>query len=264
MSQIEKLILKSDFDVIKSNKLIKFKSITHGFFNKKGGISKGIYKSLNCGPGSNDKVKNINKNLALVSHKIGCKKKNLVLLNQIHSSKFHVINNFPKKKLIGDGAITTKKNIALCILAADCAPVFIFDPINKIIAAAHVGWKGAYKKILKKILKRLVKFGSKKYNLVAAIGPCIAQGNYEVKSTFKKKFLNQNNKHMKYFKIQRKIIYFNLGDFIKGQLVDFGVKNIEVIKKDTYNKKNNFFSSRSSLKNQENDYGRNISVIMIK
>ena len=88
--------------MIKSKKLIKYKLIAHGFFNRKGGVSKGIYKSLNCGPGSNDKLKNINKNLTIVSNKIGCKKKNLILLKQNHSSKFHVINNPPKKKIMGD------------------------------------------------------------------------------------------------------------------------------------------------------------------
>ena len=253
-----------DSKLIKSKKLIKYKLIAHGFFNRKGGVSKGIYKSLNCGLGSNDKLKNINKNLTIVSNKIGCKKKNLILLKQNHSSKFHVINNPPKKKIMGDGLITRKKEIALCILAADCAPVFIFDPINKIISAAHVGWKGAYKKILIKMIKKFIKFGSIKSNILIAIGPCIAQRSYEVKTDFRKKFLNQDKKYTKYFKKVKKIMYFNLGDFIKGQLVDFGVKNIDVIKKDTYNKKNNFFSSRSSLKNRENDYGRNISVIMIK
>ena len=250
--------------MIKSNKLIKYKSINHGFFNREGGVSKGIYKSLNCGPGSNDKSENIAKNLMIVANKIGCKKKNLILLNQVHSSKFYTINYLPIRKLRGDGLITKKKNIGLCILAADCAPVFIYDPINKIIAAAHVGWKGAYKKIVIKIAKKFIEFGSKKNNLVIVIGPCIAQESYEVKDDFKKKFLNQDKKYLKYFKTKKKIIYFNLEDFIKGQLIDFGVKNIDVIKKDTYNKKNNFFSSRSSLKNRENDYGRNISVIMIK
>ena len=249
--------------MIKSKKLSKYKSISHGFFDSEGGVSKGIYKSLNCGAGSYDKKTNINKNLIIVSKKLSFKKKNLILLNQIHSSKFFVIKNIPKIKLKGDGLITNKKNIALGILTADCAPVFIFDPIKKVIAVAHVGWRGAYKKIIIKIIKKLIILGSKKENIITTVGPCIAQQNYEVKQDFKTKFLKQTKKNKKYFKIIGKKIYFSLRDYIKGQLKDLRIKNIEIIKKDTYNRKNNFYSSRRS-KTNNHDYGRNISIIMIK
>ena len=92
--------------MIKSKKLSKYKTISHGFFDSKGGVSKGIYKSLNCGMGSHDKKKNINKNLTIVSKKVSFKKKNLILLNQIHSNKFFLIKKIPKIKLKGDGAST--------------------------------------------------------------------------------------------------------------------------------------------------------------
>ncbi len=249
--------------MIKSKKLSQYKFISHCFFNNKGGVSKGIYKSLNCGPGSKDKKSNINKNLNIVSNKIGFKRKNLLLLNQIHSSKFFILKNKPRTKFKGDGMITSKKNIALGILTADCAPIFICDPVKKIIAATHAGWKGAYKKIVKKVIKKMLNMGSKKVNIITVIGPCIDQKNYEVQKDFKKKFLNETKNNKKYFKIIKKKIYFSLRDYIKGQLEDIGIKNIEIIKKDTYNRKNNFFSSRRSKKNNH-DYGRNISVIMIK
>ena len=114
-----------------------------------------------------------------------------------------------------------------------------------------------------KIIKKLIILGSKKENIITTIGPCITQQNYEVKQDFKKKFLKQAKKNKKYFKIVKKKIYFSLRDYIKGQLKDLGIKNIEIIKKNTYNRKNNFYSSRRSKKNNH-DYGRNISVIMIK
>ena len=249
--------------MISSKILINNRNISHGFFDRRGGVSKGIYKSLNCGFGSRDKQKNINENLKIVSKKIGFKRKNLLLLNQIHSNKFFLIKKKPLIKPTGDGAITNKKNIALGILTADCAPVFIFDPEKKVIAVAHAGWRGAYNKILIKIINKLVHLGSKKENIIAVIGPCIAQKNYEVQQDFIKKFLNQTKNNKKYFKIVRKKIYFSLRDCLKGQLEDIKIKNIEIIKKDTYNRKNNFFSSRRSKKNNH-DYGRNISVIMIK
>ena len=98
---------------LKSKKLVKFKNVSHGFFGKKGGVSNGIYSALNCGPGSNDKISNVKKNLKIVSKKFKVSPKNLILLKQTHSNKCHFILKRPSKKLIGDGLITTKKNLAL-------------------------------------------------------------------------------------------------------------------------------------------------------
>ena len=137
--------------MIKSKKLKKFNNIKHGFFNNKGGVSSGIYKSLNCGIGSDDNKKDVLKNLKIVSEKIDIKKK-LILLNQLHSNKIYFVNKIPKKKLSGDGLISNARNIAIGILTADCAPIFFFDPKKNIIGAAHAGWKGAYKNINKDII----------------------------------------------------------------------------------------------------------------
>ena len=195
-------------NLIKSKKLKKFKSVNHAFFNKVGGKSEGIYKSLNCGIGSKDSKFKVIQNLNIVKKKIGCKNNNLVLLHQKHSSKFYYINKTPKKKLIGDGLITNKKNIGLGILTADCAPVLIFDKHKKTIGAAHVGWKGAYKKILVKMIKFFIKKGSKIENIIVVIGPCIQQKNYEVKKDFFKRFVNQDKKNRIYFKkIKKKNIF---------------------------------------------------------
>ena len=247
-----------------SKKLIKFKNIRHGFFNREGGVSKGIYKSLNCGPGSKDKIKNIKKNIEKVCKKIGCNKKNLILLDQVHSNIVHNVNRVTKKKLKGDSLITNKKGIALGILTADCAPVFIYDPVNNLISALHAGWKGAYKKIVSTTLRKFKSSGSNLNDLIVVIGPCIGKENYEVRNDFLDKFIKQERSNKKFFKTKRNKIYFSLTDYIKEQLLKFGVKNIEIIKKDTYLLSNNFFSARRSIKNKLNDYGRNISVIMIK
>ena len=250
--------------MIKSKILNQFKNIEHGFFDRKGGISRGIYKSLNCGPGSFDKKINIKKNLNIVLNKIKYKKKNLILLNQMHSDKFYYLKKNPKKRLKGDGILTNHKQLALGILTADCAPILFYDPKKKIIGAAHAGWKGAYKRITKKIINFYLKNGSNLKDIYIVIGPCISQKNYEVKNDFKKKFVKQNSNNKKYFKSKANKIFFSLKDYIAGQLKEFGIKNIEIIKKDTFNVKNNFFSARRSLKNKNNDYGRNISIIMIK
>ena len=250
--------------MIYSKKLIKFKNISHGFFNRKGGVSRGIYKSLNCGLGSNDKIKDIRKNIEKVCKKIGCNKNSIILLDQIHSKIIHNVTKGSKKKLKGDSLITNKKGIALGILTADCAPVFIYDPVNNIISAIHAGWKGAYKKIIPAALSKFRLKGSHSKDLIAVIGPCISNNNYEVKKDFLIRFINQDKSNKKFFKKKNNKIYFGLSDYIKNDFLKFGVKNIEIINKDTYLSSNNFFSARKSLKNKLNDYGRNISVIMIK
>ena len=249
--------------MIKSKKFEKFNNIKHGFFNSKGGVSSGIYKSLNCGIGSNDKIKNVTINLKIVSKKIGVKKR-IILLNQIHSNKIYFINKISKKKLLGDGLITRTKNIAIGILTADCAPILLFDPKKNIIGAMHAGWKGAYKMIGKKMINCFKKKGSKLTDIIAVIGPCISQENYEIKNDFKLNFLKQNSENMKYFKIVKNKVYFDLRGYIFKQLKNTGIQNIEIIKKDTFNPKNNFFSARRSIRKKNNDYGRNISIIMIK
>ena len=149
-------------------------------------------------------------------------------------------------------------------MTADCAPVFIYDPVNNLVSALHAGWKGAYKKIVSTTLRKFKSSGSNFKDLIVVIGPCIGKNNYEVRNDFLDKFIKQERSNKKFFKTKRNKIYFSLIDYIKEQLVKFGVKNIEIIKKDTYLLNNNFFSARRSIKNKLNDYGRNISVIMIK
>ena len=160
--------------------------------------------------------------------------------------------------------ITNKRGIALGILTADCAPLLFYDPKNNMIAAAHAGWKGAYKKISKKIIKNFISKGSSIQNINVVIGPCITQNNYEIKNDFKKKFIKQSQKNRIYFKSIKNKFFFSLQDYITDQLIGLGIKKLEIIKKDTYNLKNNFFSSRRSFKKKIYDYGRNISLIMIK
>jgi len=250
--------------MIKSKLISRYSDISHGFFNRLGGYSSGIYKSLNCGAGSGDDKKNIKKNINKVCKQIKCNKNKLVLLSQIHSNKVYLLNKISKKRLKGDALITSKRKLALGILTADCAPIFIFDTYKNIIAAIHDGWKGAYKKIIHKTINEFKKKGSHIKDLIAVIGPCISKYRYEVKKDFLKKFLNQNQKNIRFFIFKKNKIFFSLSDYIKNQLKEAGINRIEIINKDTYLKKNNFFSARRSLNKNNYDYGRNISIIMIK
>ena len=252
--------------MIKSKKLKKLKDISHGFFNKEGGKSKGIYQSLNCGPGSNDKKKHIKQNLEIVKNKISKKSKKIFLLHQTHSNKFIFVNKYfrvNKKRLKADAVITDQKKLPIGILTADCAPILIYDNISKIVAAIHAGWKGAYKGIIKNVINFMFKQGCKSGNTTVAIGPSISKNSYEVKKDFKKKFVKKDKKNIIFFKDSNKKIYFDLPNYVKSQVKLHKIKNIDFLNKDTFIKKNNFFSARQSIKFKHNDYGRNISIIVI-
>ena len=251
--------------MIKSKKLTKIKNLKHGFFNSIGGKSKNIYKSLNCGPGSKDLSSKVKKNLQIVKKKINKSAKDIFLLHQVHSNKFIYIDDKYKLKIKpkADAIITNQKNLPIAVLTADCAPILICDNKKNMIAAMHTGWKGAYKGIIKKVIKFMIKKGCKLENITAVVGPCIAVENYEIKQDFIKKILKKDIKNKIFFKKIRNKNYFNLNKYIYSQLKNLKVKNIDVINKDTFNAKNNFFSARRSISRNEYDYGRNISIIMI-
>ena len=251
--------------MIKSKKLAKLKNLKHGFFNSSGGKSKGIYQSLNCGPGSKDLSFNVKKNLEVVKKKISNSAKNIFLLNQIHSNKLVYIDNNYKltKKPKADAVITNQKNLPIAVLTADCVPILIYDNKKRIVAAIHAGWKGAFKGIIDKVIKFMVKKGCSLKNITAVIGPSISVKNYEVKDDFMKKFIKKDKKSLKYFKIENNKLYFDLSQYVYSQILQNKIKNIDTIKLDTFDIKNKFFSARRALSLKQNDYGRNISIIML-
>ena len=252
--------------MITSKKLSKFSDISHAFFNKYGGVSKGIYKSLNCGIGSKDSKIKVKKNLKIVKDKISKKSKNIFLTHQVHSNKFIFINKdikFYKKIVKADAIITNQERLPIAILTADCVPILLHDNKKNMIAAIHAGWKGAFKGIISKVINFMLKNGCKKKQITAAIGPCIKQNSYNVKDDFQKKFLEKDKNNRIFFKKKNNTIFFNLPNFVKSQLKSNKITNIDMINIDTFDKKNNFFSARRSLRLKHDDYGRNISIIMI-
>ncbi len=252
--------------MIISKKLSIQKEIRHGFFNKLGGKSVGIYKSLNCGPGSKDKKNKIVENLKIVKNKIDKKSKNIFLLHQFHSNKFVFIGKkfkFNKKRIKADAIITNQKKLPIAVLTADCVPILLYDSKKKMVAAIHAGWKGAFKGIIKKVITFMMLKGCKKNHITAAIGPSIQQNSYNVGNEFKARFIKKNRSNKIFFKRKKNIIYFDLPNFVKSQLKSNKITKIDMINIDTFVKKNNFFSARQSLKLKHDDYGRNISIIMI-
>ena len=187
-----------------SKKLKKFKEIKHCFFSRRGGFSKGIYKSLNCGRGSNDKKKTIQRNLNYVSKKMRINSDNLILMHQTHSNKVQEINkkNF-RRTVYSDSIITRMNQIALGVVTADCVPILVFDKKNKIIGCIHAGWKGALTGIIKNTILKMKKFNFRN-EIYASVGPCIGKKNYEVDNDFFKKFMLKSRKNRKYFSKKNK------------------------------------------------------------
>ncbi len=251
--------------MIISKRLFKQKKIVHGFFNRIGGKSKGIYKSLNCGLGSNDTKKNVKKNLEIVKNRICRNSENIFLLNQIHSNRFIFLKKKSKfkKKIDADAVITDQKKMPIAILTADCVPVLLYDNKKNMIAAIHAGWRGAFKGIINKVINFMLKKGCKRNNIIAAIGPCIQQNSYSVGEDFRNKFVKKNSKNKIFFKRKKRLLYFDLPKFIKSELKSNKITNIDTVNIDTFDKKNNFFSARRSIRLKHDDYGRNISIIMI-
>ena len=246
-----------------SKKFKKFDKINHCFFSRKGGFSKGLYKGLNCGRGSNDNTQDVLKNLEFVSQKMRVKKKNLVLMHQTHSNRVIEINKKNLgKKINSDAVITKLKGIALGVVSADCVPILLYDSLNGIIGCIHAGWKGAYKDIIKNTLRKIKKHNAKS-KIFAAIGPCIGKKNYEVDLKFFKMFILKSKKNKKYFsKKNKNKIIFDLRNFVCDKLLKLKV-DVDHVNFDTFKEKNNFFSYRRSTILKEKDYGRCISIIRL-
>ena len=195
--------------MIRFKKLTNNKKIVYGFFGSKGGVSKGIYKSLNCGIGSKDKKNNIKKNIKIVLNKIKSKSKKVYLPKQVHSNKFHFIQKTTNRKRVECDAIITKQtNTPIGVLTADCIPIILYDPKIEMISAIHAGWRGAFSGIVKNVVNFFVKKGSKKKNIEIIAGPCISQKNYEVKEDFIKKFLIKDRKNKVFFKYKKNKVFF--------------------------------------------------------
>ena len=249
-----------------SEKLSKFKNLKHCFFSRKNGFSKGIYESLNCGMGSNDKKENVIKNLEFVSNKIGCKKEFLITLNQTHSNNvvYFEKESDVKNKMNADAIVCKIKNLAIGILTADCAPILFYDTQKKIIGCAHSGWKGALNGIIQNTVKKFNELGSNNNNLVAVIGPCIKKENYQVGQEFYNNFIIHDKKNKIFFKkTNNQKFTFDLRGFINKQIYDLNIKDIENVENDTFSEKEFFYSYRRSVISNEKDYGRCISVILM-
>ena len=240
--------------------------IRHGFFGRKGGVSEGIYASLNCGYGSEDLSQNIDENRARVAGFFEIAPSQLVNPYQIHSNKCEYISAPSQSPPKADAFVTDVPGLLLGILTADCAPILFYDPIARIVGAAHAGWQGAISGIIEATNGKMCEIGSRRENIIATIGPCIGKASYEVSEEYFEKFIAEAHDNTAFFTPNPNIIgkyFFDLKTYCASRIKNSGIKNIEILPHDTCALEDDFFSNRRRNKCGEPDYGRNISTIML-
>ena len=241
--------------------------IKHGFFTRKGGVSNGLYSSLNCGFGSGDRVENINTNRNCTLLELGAPNASLLTCNQIHSSRALVVTSpwSTDDRPQADGMVTAVPGITLGILTADCAPVLFADPTTGIIGAAHAGWRGALCGILEATIGAMIGLGSLNSNIKVAIGPCIGAGSYEIGPEFRDTFIESSVNNNQFFKpiLKKGHHMFDLASYIEHRLLEIGISEIYKTGYDTCQDEDLFFSYRRSVMRGEQDFGRGLSAITL-
>lgn len=238
--------------------------IRHGFFTRQGGVSKGFYDSLNCGPGSSDDPARVRENRKRVAVALADKEVPVCTLYQVHSATAVRVTEpwLVAKSPEADVMVTTRSGIVLGVLTADCAPILLADEKAGVIAAAHAGWRGALKGIVEAAVDGMVGAGAEPNRIKAAVGPCIAQASYEVGPELRAAFLAKDPAFAAFFKAGLgDRLLFDLGGFVATRLEVSGVKFVETISADTYADERRFFSFRRATHRKEGDYGRQISAI---
>ena len=249
----------------KTHKLLEHDGITHGFFGRQGGVSKGQYESLNIGHGSNDDTMTITENRARVATALGTTETQLISLSQIHSTEVIILDApFKGETPKADGLVTKTPGIAISALAADCGPVLFCDPQAAIIGACHAGWRGALAGVTTQTIAAMESLGASRGNIQAVLGPCISQDNYEVGHDYRDTFVAENESYDRFFCLgPNRKPHFDLKRFILAKIRKAGVTQIDSLPDCTYAQPKEYFSYRYNTHQGLEGYGRNISVIML-
>ena len=244
---------------------LKSPHVSHGFFGRQGGVSEGIFASLNCGLGSGDERGAVLQNRAIVAEKLGALEEKLVTAHQVHSAEATIVTepmpHDKRPKL--DGLVTNVPGIVLGSLTADCGPVLFADHGARVIGAAHAGWKGALHGVTDATVLKMEELGARRDNIVAAIGPTISQAAYEVGAEFIAAFpveariffkpSTRANHHM-----------FDLPAYLTDRMRKFGIGKVINTALCTYGNASAYFSYRRATHLSEKDYGRQIAAITLR
>jgi YfiH family protein len=249
-----------------SSLLSAIPGLRHAFFTREGGVSGGIYESLNGGLGSNDDAAHVAENRRRMAEQMGVTPDRLLNLHQIHSPDAVVATGpWQGAKPRGDALVTRIEGLAIGITAADCGPVLFVDPAARVIGAAHAGWKGALTGVIESAVEAMEKLGADRSGMVAAIGPLIRQHSYEVGGEFVERFLDADADNAMFFIPSDRSGHsmFDLAGFIRMRLENAGVLMIDDIGVDTYSDER-FYSYRRCVHRKEPDYGRHVHAIALE
>ncbi|MEE9348112.1 MAG: peptidoglycan editing factor PgeF [Robiginitomaculum sp.] len=245
--------------------------ISHGFFSRKGGVSTGLYDSLNAGHGArNDPAAHIDENRARIARALGGTPDALLTCHQHHSADIIIAtqpweqDHRPK----ADGVVTKTPGLICSALAADCAPVLFADISNGVIGAAHAGWRGAVGGVTDAAIDAMESLGARRESIIAVVGPCISGPNYEVGDAFKAAALDLDPLAAPHFFTPAGgKAHFDLKAYVTARLMAAGIKSANALPDCTYAMPNDYFSYRYNTHNTpqgaKSDYGRNISAIML-
>ncbi len=247
--------------------------IACGFFTRRGGVSEGIYASLNCGVGSKDRPEAVQENRARVARHLGARR--LVSAYQVHGITAVVVDDKPTDGPIAgrpqaDALVTATRGLAVGVLTADCAPILLADAHAGVVGAAHAGWRGALAGIAEAALDAMESLGAARSHIHAAVGPCIGPSAYEVGLEFEAEFLGRDPANARFFArsgaqgmLREARPSFDLPGYAAHRLREAGVAVVATADICNFTEQHEFFSYRRSQKRGETDYGRQISAIVL-
>jgi polyphenol oxidase len=241
--------------------------IRHGFFTREGGVSGGLYASLNGGIGSNDNSGHVAENRARMAAAIGVEPNRFVTAYQIHSPQVLVVETpwTADTRPRADGIVTRMRALAIGVTTADCGPILLADPKAHVIGAAHAGWRGALGGVVEATVEAMEQLGAKRGEIRAALGPMIRQPNYEVGSDLIARFSAEDPASSRFFVAASRDGHalFDLAGYIGARLTRAGVRHVEDLGLCTYADPARFFSYRRATHHTEADYGRHVNAIAL-
>lgn len=251
---------------IEAPELSSHSNIRHAFFTRQGGVSEGLYASLNGGLGSGDDPERVRENRRRMTAQLSLPPENLVSLYQIHSAEALVVEAPLKERPRADAMATRVPGLALGILTADCGPILFADPVNRVVGAAHAGWKGALTGVIEATLSAMEGLGAERSGIVAVLGPTIGRDAYEVGPEFRERFEAADPDNARYFAgspERDSHSLFDLPAYIVARLERAGIGEVANLGLCTYADPDRFFSYRRTTHRAEADYGRLVSAIAV-
>lgn len=239
--------------------------VRHGFFTRKGGVSAGIYESLNLGRGSADAPEAVLENQARAAAHFALPPEALCIAYQVHSAIVHVADRgFGDSRPEGDGVATRTPGVLCGALAADCAPVLMADPEARVVCAVHAGWRGALAGVIEAGVTAMTGLGARPERILAAVGPCIGPASYEVGPEFRSQVIAERKSSDRFFSAgEGDRLFFDLPAYALSRLERAGVAGAEWIGADTCADADRFYSNRRALHRGEPDFGRLLSAITL-